>query len=181
MGKIKSAAEIALEKTKHYTADAEDKIENKFGEYIKAAGVLAVSLLNNNTEPEKIREAVDRYPDGAREPALKTILRSFSEGINYGNTPAVIEAIRCLTEDEVLLKACDDVDTLYRDFQSKVKESDQSDDRFAREKLTSEGIRGSAIHSINTDISRQQNISSQLEEEYHVQLSGFCSFLSARA
>lgn len=186
MGKIRSAAEIAMEKTKHMTADKSDSGE-KYQEYVKAAGVLASALIDNKTDPDAVTDALKRYPEEAKEPVRKVFFKYFSEGINFKNTPGVIKVITYLTGDEITVKSCEEALRLHESFRKKtedgLKDAEETGKKNLRQKLALEGIRGSAIYRINpaTSSSYSETVSSQIEEEYFTQLSGFRSFLAGKA
>ncbi len=185
MKKIKTAAEIAMEKTRHLTAEGKDR-RDEYREYIKAAEVLASSLLQNKTDPEKAGEAFARYPEPARELALKVFYGKIAAGISFRNAPAVIEFLRQNSGDESVRKSCDDLRKLYdsyrRKVEEKVQEAEKDSAQIMQQRLAREGIRGSAVYRINpAESDLRKEVSSRLEEDFDKQLSGFCSFLAGKS
>ncbi len=187
MKKIKSAAELALEKTKtyaHASKDTETSDENR--EYLKAAEVLAASLLDNKTAPEKAVEALEKYPDKAKVAVTKLFFQKFADGINFKNTPAVLRVLKHLAQDEVLLNTCTEVNQIYEEYDQKMEQKKQNaadeNSRMMLQKLAQEGIKGTAIYKVNVRESDfNESVCKPLEEEYNRQLSGFRSFLAGKA
>ncbi|MFY9115183.1 MAG: hypothetical protein WAO23_08100 [Dethiobacteria bacterium] len=183
MGKIKTAAEIAMEKTRQI--NVKNDTAEKYTKYIKAAKVLATSLLESKSDAEKIMEALKRYPEEALDAVKKVFFRSFAENINLSNTPDILKMIHHLTADEVILKATAEVNSIFQHCHMKLKEhlkeAGRNNEELMRQKLAAEGIRGSAIYRINRHNDILENISSRWEAEYRMQLSGFRSFLSQNA
>ena len=120
MGKIKTAAEIAMEKTRQI--NVKNDTAEKYTKYIKAAKVLATSLLESKSDAEKIMEALKRYPEEALDAVKKVFFRSFAENINLSNTPDILKMIHHLTADEVILKATAEVNSIFQHCHMKLKE-----------------------------------------------------------
>ncbi len=186
MKKIKSATEIALEKTKEYAQasnDTETADENR--EYLKAAEVLAASLLENKTAPEKAVEALEKYPDKAKDAVTELFFQQFADGINFKNTPTVLHVLKHLAQDEALLNACNEVNQIYEEYEQKMEQEKQKtaeeNSQMMLQQLAQEGIKGNAIYKVNVrESDLYQSVCEPLEEEYNRQLSGFRSFLASK-
>lgn len=183
MDRIKTAAEIAMERIKKI--DIRSDTVEKHTEYIKAAKVLASALLENKTNAEKIMESLKRYPQEAMDAVRKVFFQSIAGGINLSNTPETINMIHHLTSDKVILEATDELNAIFQQRQAKLeqllKEAVNKREERALQELAAEGIRGSAIYRLNPKDNVGEDISSRCEEDYHMETSGFRSFLSQKA
>lgn len=185
MKRVKSAMEIAMEKAQNMGSPSQTDKED-YREYTKAAEILASSLLENKTHPEKAKEAFDRYPDEAKNQVLKVFYEKFASGINYHNAPSIIEVLKHISSDQKIHQACEDLNSIHAEIRqqvdAKLAEAKDGNNREAIQKLAREGIKGSAIYQVRPrekDI--REAVLKQFEEEFNRQLSGFCSFLAAKA
>ena len=97
MGRIKSALELALEKTGKQQKEAgEGAAFNEEQEYIKAAAVLGRSFLQGKAGKEEIGEKLERYPQQSRAAALRAFIAELPLNMNMNNTPLILEAIQFL-------------------------------------------------------------------------------------
>ncbi len=186
MGKIKSAKEIAMEKVNSILSNEEmdeDKT-HKYSEYLKAAKILAESLLNKKTDTDHIKESVARYPEEVKGEVAKVFMNSFAKAIDPENTKDILTILRFLSNDKALLEACDQVESLLKKFLAEAAEDagsvDINSQEGMRNVLRSEGISGSAIYSVNIKGAPKGAapvITDAMKEDYFTRLSGFRSFL----
>jgi hypothetical protein len=172
MEKMKSALEIALERTK----SLEDNLKKELKEaeqqkYVKAARILGRSFLQGKTNKEAIKESIMRYPEEYREAALKAFLDEAAGAMDLTNTPLVLQAITFLTGDAKIKQACTEAEKLYRQYILKLKERSaelqQNLGAAMLKKLSREGIKGSALAGFNIKHLKQwKEAVAQLQEEY---------------
>jgi len=113
MEKMKSALEIALERSKVLDGSAKKEIEEiEQQQYIKAAASLGRSFLQGKESIEKIKESIMNYPEKSRGTALKAFLQEITGEMNLANTPAVLKAVAILKDDEKTRQACAEADKL---------------------------------------------------------------------
>lgn len=187
MGRIKSAKEIAMEKVELISSNEEDKKEDnahKYSEYLKAAKILAESLLNKKTDTDHIKESVARYPEEVKDEVARVFMSSFAKGIDPENTGDILTVLRFLSENKALLEACNQVETLLEQFLAEAAEKaapgDVNSQEGMRQILDREGISGTAIYSVNINEAPQGDtpvITDAMKEDYFTRLSGFRSFL----
>ena len=187
MGKIKSAKEIAMEKVEFISSHEEDKKEDsahEYSEYLKAAKILAESLLSKKTDTDHIKESVARYPEEVKDEVAKVFMRSFAKGIDPENTGDILTVLRFLSDNKALLEACNQVENLLEQFLAEAAEKaatgDVSSQEGMRKILNREGISGTAIYSVNIEETLQGDtpvITDAMKEDYFTRLSGFRSFL----
>ena len=141
MDKIRSAAEIAMEKIKKI--DIDSNAVEKHGEYIKAAKVLASALIENRTDAEKIMQSLKRYPQDVMNAVEKVFFQSIAGGINLSNTTEIINMIHHLTSDKVILEATEELNAIFRQRQAKLKklleEAASKREELALQELSREG------------------------------------------
>lgn len=186
MGKIKSAKEIAMERVSIDTSDKgnNENDSSKYSEYIKAAKILAESLLNKKTDPDHIKESFSRYPEEVKGEVVKVFKNSFAKRIDPENTKEILDVLRFISGDKALLEACDQVEQLLERFLAEATEADEISDiksqEGMRKVLQREGIGGSAIYSVNIKEKAKKGapvITDSMREDYFTRLSGFRSFL----
>ncbi len=177
MEKIKSAFELALEKTaseknmEEPDKEKEEIKEAEVGKYLKAAAVLGRSFLQGKSKKEEILEAFGRYPDEAREKAEETFLEEITAGMNLDNAPEILEAITSLKKNEEAQKTCSDLQHCYESYraelQEQLKELQKNAGSVMLQMLEQRGISGSAISGYNVKkLEQYEEITSQIEKKY---------------
>ena len=179
MGRIKSALELALEKTGKQQKEAgEGAAFNEEQEYIKAAAVLGRSFLQGKAGKEEIGERLERYPQQSQATALRAFIAELSLNMNMNNTPLILEAIQFLIKDVQTREACAAAAKLYHQYRRRLEESlssiEETTARAQQKKLERSGIRGKAIAGFNLKgLPAWQEIQRQIEEEYGKVLESF--------
>ncbi len=187
MGRIKSAAEIAMEKTAGLASpENAPSAAEQYSEYIKAAGIMATSVAAGKTDLDKLQETMGKYPTGARQPVAEKMFTVFADEINMENTSRLLEAIRILApDDQTLLRACADVEKIYNKTNQTVKEelSNLNSPEMQKKILAEEQIKGSAIYQAKIKHHKPDKpyVPANLEEDYLTQISGFRSFLAEQS
>lgn len=154
MGKIKSAKELAMERTAgiNDTAEAGDFAREQ---YIKAAVTLAGSYMAGNNELERIIDGLERYPAGVKSAAVETFLRNITVDMNPDNCHLAAEAWLKLDPAGSRKDAAEAVKELagrYRQALEAARASAGEEDReTVLEDLRRAGIGGSAIAGVNPD------------------------------
>lgn len=186
MKKMKSALEIALEKTKNLDEKFKEELkETEQQKYVRAARALGRSFLQGKTKKEAIKESIMRYPEESREAALKAFFDEVTAEINFTNTPLVLQAVTFLTDDEKIKSACREFEKLYHQYIRKMKEKaaelQENVGKAMLKKLSREGIRGSALAGINIKhLDQWKKTVEQLQEEYRNILQGFRAEIIAK-
>jgi len=183
MKKIKSAAELAMEKTKNIK---EKRANNatELEQYVQAARKLAQDLIQGKTEVRKIKESLERYPKEVLPEATKVMLNEFSNGINLDNTTRLLQSINLLKDDESTRQSIKEVSRIYQKYDhlrdQKVKEVEDANRKQLLKDLKQEGITGTAIYRISLKKdSRIQKITEEINQEYLRNISGFISYLNS--
>lgn len=158
MGKIKSARELAMERT----GDLEmikDLAKGSAGAdrepYLKASSLLAGSFLDNESSLEKVAATVGRYPEGAREAAVRIFLQEITNAMDPDNIEKVAAAYRHYRsgrEDnliEELGKTAQDFEDQVRELREELEKGTYLEQHL--EHLHSEGISGSALAGANLE------------------------------
>jgi len=185
MGRIKSALELALEKTEKQQQEAwEGAAFNGEQEYIKAAAVLGRSFLQGKAGKEEIGEKLERYPEQSRAAALRAFIAELSLNMNINNTPLILEAIQFLKKDEQTQDVCVAATKLYHQYRQRLEESlsslEETTSRTQQKKLERSGIRGKAIAGFNLKgLAAWQETQRRIEEEYSGVLQSFRSAVIA--
>ncbi len=153
MKKIKSAAEIAMEKAQKIKGTREDAGTMEQEKYVKAATALAKSLLQNTTDADKIKETIERYPKSHKDAAVETFLGTVKAEIDLDNTPRILEAIMALKKDEKTRDICQAVQKLHEQYQRQRDETlinmEETATESMKNKLIRDGFSGSAIVGFN--------------------------------
>lgn len=183
MSRIKSSLEIAMERLKkQQSGEQQGTAFDETGEYIKAAKILARSLLQGKTDQEEIKDKLERYPQQAQAAALRTIVEELAAEMNLQNTPVVLEAIRLLDKNDKTETICEEAAKLYQQYNQKVEArlaqltatltQQQSNELSQRE------IKGSAIAGFNVKgTAAWHELQEQLEKEYKGALENIRSSL----
>ncbi len=158
MGKIKSARELAMERT----GDLEMiKDLAKVGAgadhepYLKASSLLAGSFLDKESSLEKIAVTISRYPEGAREAAVRIFLQKITNAMDPGNIEEVAAAYRHYRPGkennliEELGQTAQDFADQVRELREELEEGEYLEQPL--EHLHSEGISGSALAGVNLE------------------------------
>ncbi|RJX23255.1 MAG: hypothetical protein C4554_11360 [Dethiobacter sp.] len=179
MEKMKSALEIALERSKSLDNNLQKEVgEVEQQKYVKAARALGRSLLQGKINKEGIRESMLRYPQESREAALKAFLDEATKGMDVTNTPLVLQAVTFLKDDAKTRQACAEVEKIYRryilEIKERVTELQENTGKLMREKLAGEGIKGSALVGFNIKhLGQWKEAAVRLQEEYGKIVQGF--------
>ncbi|HOA35226.1 MAG TPA: hypothetical protein PKV91_03920 [Bacillota bacterium] len=158
MGKIKSARELAMERT----ANLEEMIEiAKAGPaledepYIKASSLLADSFVKKEAKLDKVIETFGRYPAGAREAAIRIFLEKIIAGMDFNSYEEAVAAYRHYRpgEKERLVKKIEEIGRGYREQVREMRslaESGQCREQLL-DHLYQEGISGTALAGVNLE------------------------------
>lgn len=171
MKKIKSALELALEKTKDIKMDRGDAREMDQQQYIKAAMALSRSYLQGKISKEQVKEKIERYPEEIRDKAKKAFIDELFRGIELDNTLRALEAFSVLREDEQARNVRAEIEKLYhyylKQLKEAIKEIQENAGYFMRKKLSREGINGSALLGFNIKhLEQSEKVSARIKEEY---------------
>jgi len=151
--KIKSAKEIAMEKTQNIQGNREEARTLEQEQYVKAASILGKSLIQGKTDPGQVQEAIQRYPEACREAAIDALIKTVQAEMDLENTPQVLETIMALKPDEETRTACEGVRKLYEQYRQQRDQAlqglEKNASQFMEKKLAREGITGSAIAGFN--------------------------------
>jgi len=178
--KVKSALEIALEKTKDQApaedADREDKGERS--KYIKAAVSLARSFLQEEINKEKVKENISRYPSEVQKESLDSFVQEIINNMNLSSTPRVLDATTYLYGDEKTKKLCNEAQKLYEQFWEQKEERkaklQETIEESMRNEFAHKGIKGKAIKGFNIKRTKKwQEFSAQIEEEFKHLMENF--------
>ncbi len=158
MGKIKSARELAMERTanlKEIRSAAGGHPGSEYEPYLKAARLLADSFLKKESTVDKISETLDRYPAGAREEAIYVLLKNIAEGMTVENIPETTGFWRRHRSGstEGLIEEIERLGRRYDEQVGELRSAAESGKN--GEKLQScllqEGIAGSAVAGVNLE------------------------------
>ena len=156
MRKIKSALELAMERTAALTGEANKENRSpELDQYIKAARTLAGSFLEGKIEPARVAESMARYPAAAAEAAKRAFLETAAGGMTLENCSAVREALLVLRPDQKDGRAAG----LLRNIDRRFRESLAAQRTALEEKggaelaahLREKGIGGGAVAGFNLD------------------------------
>jgi hypothetical protein len=179
MKKVKSALEIALEKTKQFKKEGEGELEGLESEkYIKAALFLSRSFLQGKIDPPRVQEKLSRYPEKHRAAGVNAFLEEMWGNLNLKNTPQVLEMIALLSSDERITLACEEIKKISEQHQQQIKEKKaklrETSAETLRQKYTTAGIGGSALAGFNIKhLEDWKDIAAQAEGRYQQALEGF--------
>jgi hypothetical protein len=181
MKKIKSALEIALEKTKGMEPKEEgelNEIENQ--KYIKAALSLSRSYLENKIEKESLQEGFSNYPEKSRPAILEAFIEEALDKFSLENSLQVLEVITLLSSEERVLLACEKAKRIYEmyrhELNKKIAEIQEKVRDTLQKKYTAAGIGGSAIAGFNLNQPEQlwADVATEAERGYlHAQQDFF--------
>ena len=158
MGKIKSARELAMERTANLK-DIKDIIEESPGleyePYFKASSLLAGSFLEKETALEKVIETINRYPTGARKEAVRIFLEKIIAGIDLDSCEKVAAAYRHYRSDQES-GPVGTIEELGRTYREQVRELQAGveagkDREQLLERLSRDGISGTALAGVNLE------------------------------
>ena len=158
MEKIKSALDLAMERTADLEAIKEivkENPESEHGPYLKASSLLAESFLKGGTALEKVIATINRYPESVREKAACTFLLSAAAEMKLENCAEVAAAYRHFRRGEES-GLVEDLEKLDRDFQEqlrKLREEVESGKyrELLLEPLYRDGISGTALAGVNPE------------------------------
>jgi hypothetical protein len=176
MEKIKSARELAMERTADLKDTYQESPGSEYEPYFKASSLLADSFLKKQSTLERVIETISRYPDGARDEATRIFLEKIVAGMELEHCPVVASAFRHYraAQESKLVDALEELDRKYRE---EVQEllAQAKDGQYAAqllEPLHQAGISGSALAGVNLERSpRWQEKLSSLEAGFESQLA----------
>ena len=176
MKKIKSAAEIAMEKAQKIKGTREEARSMEQEQYIKAATALGKSLLQNTTDIARIKESIERYPEAHKNAAVDAFLRTVKAEMDLDNTPRILEAIMALKGDEKTREVCQEVKKLHEQYRQQWdqtrKDMEENITQLMKNKLTRAGFTGSAIVGFNIKNNEQsEEVFSGITKAYRDMLS----------
>jgi len=182
VSRIKSAAELAMEKTKNLQQKKE-ATSAQTEQYVQAARKIAQNLTEGKSEVEKVKEALKRYPEDVLPEVTRAMLQEFSRGINLDNTTTLLKAVALLKDDNATSQALKEVEALYQKYyqwrEQKVKEIEEASLKKLLKKLKDEGISGKAIYRVSLKGDRRiEGIKEEIDQDYRQNLSGFLSYLT---
>jgi len=180
--KIKSAAELAMEKANKLNTSKNENIPDETDQYIKAAKTLAENIVQGKTEALKVQESLNNYPDEVIPQVTRAMLDIFCHGINLDNSSQVLRAISYLRKDETTQQALEEAKRLYRKYyhlqKKQLEELQQNAQQQLLKQLRKEGISGSAIYKVKAmEPQAETQIKERIDQEYRQNLSGFLTFL----
>jgi predicted PP-loop superfamily ATPase len=180
--KMKTALEIALEKTKSLEKEKEglDELENQ--KYIRAALSLGRSFLENKVEKESVLEGFSKYPGKSRPAVLNAFVKEMLDKFSLGNTPKILEVITLLSNDERVLQACEEAKRIYQQYQHEFNKKAASMRKTIhdslQQKYTAAGISGSAIAGFNVkQLGHWEKVAAEAEREYRQAQQSFYQVL----
>lgn len=156
MSKIKSARELAMERTAGLKESHGGDSGQAAGEqYIKAAATMAGALLQGKTDLERVMESINRYPAVYAAAAKQAFVKALIDGITPENCDPVLEAYPAVYPER---KESREMERL-REFHGRYRDSMAAERRVMEEKetgtwrayLREKGIRGSAAGGINLE------------------------------
>jgi hypothetical protein len=160
MNKIKSARELAMERTAKLKENSGGDTRSAEGEqYRKAAVVLARALLQGKSDLGRVLESIDRYPAEFTQQARRAFLQSLIGEMTLENYALTLEAYPIIYPER---KESREVE-LLRDFHNRYLDSSAAErramDGAMKEKdgekwrayLRERGIRGSAVAGFNME------------------------------
>jgi hypothetical protein len=145
MAEIKSTLDLVMERTKHLTLSAEEKLEMQLQDFVKKVPGYMERLLGGALTPEELLNEIKTQPRELSERAHREIARQLSRTLDLTDrTSPLIPALEMLADPgwaEMLveIKRC----------RSEYRKAAADLQRQARERmlarLAAEGIRGSAV------------------------------------
>lgn len=177
--KMKSALEIALEKSKKIKQDNKKNLdESEQEKYVKAAAILGNSFLQGKVKKEEVRGSINRYPERHRKAAIASFIGKITEEMTLTNTPGILQAIVHLKEDDDTRNACEEAKKLFYQYKKQLEERfnqlQENAAKSLRKRLEKEGIKGSAIASFNIkNLKEWKEASTQVQKEYTAILESF--------
>lgn len=183
MSKMKSALEIALERSRDVEITAEQAREMAERPYQVAGQALARRYLEGELQPQELEPELRRHPDAGREVARQALLVALAAGMNLENTPRVLAAIRALREDPATERWCSEIEKILPRYQRQLEEERRRQEggftRQARQALEREGIRGSAIKGFPFKQSAAyQQMLNRIEAAYRPAVEQLAAFLA---
>ncbi len=171
MKKIKSAAEIAMERVQKMKGTREDARSMDQEQYIKAAVSLGRAFLRQQTDTEEIMKTMQRYPESHRAAAADAFIRTVKSEMDLGNTPRILDVISALQDNEEMREFCSRVHDLYGEYRRQreeaLKNMEERSWQAMKSKLAQAGIGGSAIAGFNLQRHSQfAEVASRIDQEY---------------
>lgn len=174
--KIKSALELAMDRTASLKDGEHSEPGEEFESYYKAAALLAKSFLEQPAALDKSAETINGYPQGAKEKAARIFLENITGAAGPADSLHVAAAYRKLHPGGAA-KAVEAAEALGREYDKKIAELQS---RATGEPLRTElleplhraGFSGSALASVNLERSQPwRDQLKKLAEEYEHQLA----------
>ncbi len=158
MGKIKSALELAMERTadlEGIKSAAGEPAGSEYERYLKAALLLADSFLKKESTADKIFQAVDRYPAGAQKEAIHILLKKIVAGMTVENISETAAFCRRYSSGgkKSLIKEIEALGRSYREQMQRLHSEAESGEHREQPSacLQQEGISGSAVAGVNLE------------------------------
>jgi hypothetical protein len=145
MAEIKSTLDLVMEKTKHLTLSAEEKLELQLQDFVKKVPGYMERIFGGALTSEQLLEEIKTLPQGLTERVRREIARQFSQALDLTDkSDPLIPALEVLVEpswSELLaeVKRC----------RAEYEEVRAGSEQKARDRilatLAAEGIQGSAV------------------------------------
>ncbi len=176
MKKIKSAAEIAMERVQKMKKTREDARSMDQEQYIKAAVSLGRAFLRQQTDTEEIKNTLQRYPESYRTAAADAFIRKVKSEMDLDNTPRILDVISALRDNEEMREFCSRVQELHGEYlrqqEEALKNLEERNRQAMKSRLAQAGIAGSAIAGFNLQRhSGFAEVASRMDQEYREILS----------
>ena len=171
MKKIKSVAEIAMERVQKMKGTREDARSMEQEQYVKAAVSLGRSFLRRQTDTEEIKNTLQRYPEGYRAAAADAFINTVKSEMALENTPRILDVISALRDNEEMREFYFRVQELHGEYlrqqEEALKNLEERSWQAMKSRLVQAGIAGSAIAGFNLQRhSEFEEVISRIDQEY---------------
>lgn len=183
MGKIKSAMEIALERSRSIKALSDKEASELEARPYRVAGrTLAERYLNGEFAAAEIEAQLERQPENFRSVATRAFLEEIVARMNLENTGRVLEAVAKLRPDAVTGRWVEEVRKAHsryqEQFKAEVRKAEEEFEAHRRRELARAGIKGPAIKGFPFQGSAAyQRALQQASEAYRPVVDQFRQFL----
>jgi DNA-binding transcriptional MerR regulator len=144
MGKIKSAVELAMEKTQGLRLSSEEKEKLKEEEWHSKAHGLVNRFLAADFHLKEVQKELGKYPPEPREHLEKLMLHDLREAIQLDQTNDLIfQGIEALQQKSE--KTIKEIRELMEDYRNRKEKEDKQTKKGLLKKLERQGISGSAV------------------------------------
>ncbi|MCR4418749.1 MAG: hypothetical protein QHH27_03405 [Clostridia bacterium] len=153
MDKVKSALEIALERSQRVAQQAGSGREWEEQQHRLVGENLARRYLRQEIDVRALRSAVERQPDRAGKAVAKAATAALAREIRLENYDRLLDGIAALREDEEARRWLEETRRACRQFAGELaaeeREAASRRARRAQEELARLGISGTAIAGLN--------------------------------